>query len=304
MHLVRPSSTLWADFPTPPFTAPDVVAWLLFAGVCVPLYWWRRRPVTAFMMSWTALVALIIGDYMVGWMPFVAWILLYGVGAFSSRRGAVGVSGLVVFGLLVAWATDYPFFDATAVARNLVLMGGCLGLGLVAGATKRNAGMRVELAEQRTLVASERAHASVIEERLRLARELHDIVAHSMSVINVQASMGSAAFDAQPEHTRQALANIEQTSRDTLTELRGLLGVLRREDGSRRGEARSITPRRWRARCTPRKRRSCCHHRGRRPARTTGCRGCVCVSDRSGGTDERVEARQRLQRACVAARRR
>ena len=138
-----------------------------------------------------------------------------------------------VFGLLVAWATDYPFFDATAVARNLVLMGGCLGLGLVAGATKRNAGMRVELAEQRTLVASERAHASVIEERLRLARELHDIVALSMSVINVQASMGSAAFDAQPEHTRQALANIEQTSRDTLTELRGLLGVLRREDGSR-----------------------------------------------------------------------
>jgi len=233
VHLVRPSSTLWADFPTPPFTAPDVVAWLLFAGVCVPLYWWRRRPVTAFMMSWTALVALIIGDYMVGWMPFVAWILLYGVGAFSSRRRAVGVSGLVVFGLLVASATDYPLFDAAAVARNLVLMGGCLGLGLVAGATKRNAGMRVELAEQRTLVASERAHASVIEERLRLARELHDIVAHSMSVINVQASMGSAAFDAQPEHTRQALANIEQTSRDTLTELRGLLGVLRREDGSR-----------------------------------------------------------------------
>jgi signal transduction histidine kinase len=83
---------------------------------------------------------------------------------------------------------------------------------------------------------AQRAHTAVVEERLRLAQELHDIVAHSMSVISVQAAMGSAAFDDQPSQTRRALDNIERTSRETLAELRGLLGVLRRDDDGRRVE--------------------------------------------------------------------
>jgi signal transduction histidine kinase len=78
----------------------------------------------------------------------------------------------------------------------------------------------------------------VAEERLRIARELHDVIAHSMSVIAVQSAVGNHVIDAQPAEARQALAAIEATSRSALTEMRRLLGVLRQE-GEPRG---SLTP--------------------------------------------------------------
>ena len=67
------------------------------------------------------------------------------------------------------------------------------------------------------------------EERLRLARELHDVVAHSMSVIAVQSGVGAHVADSQPEEVGKVLAAIETTSRSALTELRRLLGVLRQD---------------------------------------------------------------------------
>ena len=76
------------------------------------------------------------------------------------------------------------------------------------------------------------------EERLRIARELHDVIAHSMSVIAVQSAVGNHVIDSQPGEARQALAAIEATSRSALTEMRRLLGVLR-QDGEPRG---SLTP--------------------------------------------------------------
>ncbi|WP_331769512.1 sensor histidine kinase (plasmid) [Embleya sp. NBC_00888] len=75
-------------------------------------------------------------------------------------------------------------------------------------------------------------HAHVVrsefaEERLRIAREVHDVVAHSLGVVNVQAGYGGFVLDARPEEARAALAAIQATSRDTIHEMRGLLGVLR-----------------------------------------------------------------------------
>jgi len=78
------------------------------------------------------------------------------------------------------------------------------------------------------------ARRAVTEERLRIARELHDVVAHSMSVIAVQSAVGGHVMDTQPEEARQALAAIESTSRSALTEMRRLLGILR-QDGEPTG---------------------------------------------------------------------
>jgi signal transduction histidine kinase len=76
----------------------------------------------------------------------------------------------------------------------------------------------------------ELARRAVVEERLRLARELHDVVAHAMSVIAVQSGVGAHVANTQPKEARRSLAAIEATSRAALEELRRLLGVLRQED--------------------------------------------------------------------------
>jgi signal transduction histidine kinase len=90
----------------------------------------------------------------------------------------------------------------------------------------------LSLQERNTLLEHEReeqARKAVIAERLRIARELHDAVAHSMSVVAVQAGMGHHVIDTQPDQAKQALAAIETTCRSALIEMRRLLGVLRQE---------------------------------------------------------------------------
>jgi signal transduction histidine kinase len=87
-----------------------------------------------------------------------------------------------------------------------------------------------EQAERR---AAERTRAQVAEERLRIARELHDVVAHSMSLIAVQAGVANYVLTARPEEAARVLSSIEQASRAALRETRRLLGLLRDDDGVR-----------------------------------------------------------------------
>jgi len=76
----------------------------------------------------------------------------------------------------------------------------------------------------------ERDRRAVAEERLRIARDLHDIVSHAMSVIAVQAGSGNAVLDRDPEAAHRALSNVETASRSALVEMRRMLGVLRDDD--------------------------------------------------------------------------
>ena len=94
----------------------------------------------------------------------------------------------------------------------------------LAGDSLRQAAERVEARR-----AQAQAQAAV-NERLRIARELHDMVAHSIGIIAIQAGVGRRVIDTQPAEARNALAAIEATSRETLAGLRQMLGVLRRAD--------------------------------------------------------------------------
>src|SRR5262249_47637738 len=87
----------------------------------------------------------------------------------------------------------------------------------------------------------EAASKAVAEERLRIARELHDVVAHSMSVIAVQAGYGQYVIDTQPADARNALGAIQATSREALEEMRRMLGALRQADETAQ---RAVTARR------------------------------------------------------------
>ena len=111
--------------------------------------------------------------------------------------------------------TDRPQLDT--LIGNLVIVAAAWVLG---DGTRRR--REDSVAEQRRL-----ARQAVADERLRIARELHDVVAHSMSVIAVQAGTGRLVIDDDPDHARRALASIEETSKEALAEMRRLLGVLR-----------------------------------------------------------------------------
>jgi signal transduction histidine kinase len=88
---------------------------------------------------------------------------------------------------------------------------------------------RLELAER---TREQEAERRAEQERLRIARDLHDVIAHTLTTINVQASTAGELLDRNPRHVRNALATIEDASRDAIDELRAILGVLRgREDG-------------------------------------------------------------------------
>ena len=127
-----------------------------------------------------------------------ATLLLARAHQIPPDRGT-GVDVVVAFALIISWMTGYSVRQRRLYAQML---------------------------------QHEAASSAVAEERLRIARELHDVVAHSMSVIAVQAGYGQYVIDDSPADARDALGAIQATSRDALEEMRRMLGVLRQQDAA------------------------------------------------------------------------
>jgi signal transduction histidine kinase len=154
----------------------------------------------------------------------VAYVLYLVAATYEHRRAAVRVL-IAVFATLV---TDTVLLYLTG--------GGYLGRGgmVEAALCVIIAWFTGYIVRQRRRYAlrlqDEAASKAVAEERLRIARELHDVVAHSMSVIAVQAGYGQYVIDTQPADARDALGAIQATSREALDEMRRMLGALRQAD--------------------------------------------------------------------------
>lgn len=121
------------------------------------------------------------------------------------------------------------------VAVQLITTGGVSLTAFVVGtlAVAAVLGLGDAVASQRAFTRQKRDEETqrrITDERLRIARELHDVVSHSISTINVQAGVAAHVIDEQPEQAKSALLTIKETSRDTLRELRGILNVLRQFD--------------------------------------------------------------------------
>ncbi|MDN3271140.1 sensor histidine kinase [Streptomyces sp. MA15] len=101
---------------------------------------------------------------------------------------------------------------------------------LLAAALRERHEAQRRLAEQETISEAERGRRTLLEERARIARELHDVVAHHMSVITVQADTAAYRLDGLPPDVREEFTSIAATARESLGEMRRLLGVLRNEE--------------------------------------------------------------------------
>src|SRR6516162_10244707 len=179
-----------------------------------------------------SVAAMAIGT---GNLPPVAMALvLYLVGLRYPRR----MSAAVLAGVLAATAAGtvaggaaLGYSEASNVAARVAGEAVFLAAAWAIGAAVREqrayaAGVR-EQAERRVQAQLAEARRTVAEERLRIAREMHDVVAHSLSLIAMQAGVGNYVAGARPEEAARTLASIEATSRAAMREMRRLVGVLR-----------------------------------------------------------------------------
>ena len=162
----------------------------------------------------------------------VVAFVLYLVGLrYPRRTSAAALAGVLALSAAgtVAGGAALAHNQAGVVAARAVASAVVITAGWVIGVAVRaqrayTAGLR-EQAERGVQAQLEEQRRAVTEERLRIARELHDVVAHSLSLIAVQAGVGHYVAGARPDEAARALASIETTSRGALREMRRLLGV-------------------------------------------------------------------------------
>ena len=205
--------------------------------LAAPLLWRRSFPllVWTLILTGVAVQALVSGDAMEGLDLLVPLGLgSYAAAAFASRPRAV--VGLGLF---------FPVYAVYALEDHNIRRGGQQAwsgafFGLLVLAVWL-AGVFVSSRREAALLIAEaaelkrEAEAAVAEERSRIARELHDIISHTVSVIGLQAGAAERMLDRDPERTRQPLQSIQERSRESVLELRRLFGILR--EGDERAEA-------------------------------------------------------------------
>jgi len=200
---------------------------LLVAVATVPLFVRRYRPLLALLLVFGAgwLHDELGGNSGVLW--FGVCLALYGLGAHADRW-SLGVGCLVVgAGVL---AIDVPRLVAGDPVDEVLpawfILAGLVGLGRWMRHRRRETAELESRAAAAEREGAEQAARAVAEERARIARELHDLVAHSMGVIVIQSQAGQRAVDEEPAVARAALTAIETAGRQGLTEMRRLLGLL------------------------------------------------------------------------------
>lgn len=250
----------WATEP-----GPAGVLLLLVAPAAL-LFLLPRRPVLAAGLSVAATITFLLlghpwGPVLVGPVAVLAGVVLSG-DARRARLIAWSGAGLLVGGVATvaavlaprverlrtdlpadpygSWRPDPPRFgshgagwgtgDGSWLLSPVALIGGTAWLVvvlLIASAARDRISRRVAARAAARATAAERERTAVASERLRIARELHDVLAHSLSAINVQAGVGLHLLEKNPGQAREALSNIRDTSKDALAEVRTVLGIVR-----------------------------------------------------------------------------
>jgi signal transduction histidine kinase len=201
----------------------------------------RSHPVAVWLVCGTIAAAYGLGPYPDPWLHYGAMVSLYSVAAHSSRstsRRAAGATAGIVFVVLLVDGGNADVVDWTGV---LVTSAVAWLLGENVRTQRAYANEMAARAAEAERRRDDEARRAVAEERLRLARELHDVTAHHVSVMAVQAEAGQALLPGDPERAAQTLGRIAASAREALGDLRRLLGVLR-DDVGPEGEGRAPQP--------------------------------------------------------------
>jgi len=218
-----------------PTTERDLaeVDWLGISLVligAVSLAWRRQAPLAVLAITAASFCAGLLLGYPPA-QPIAPVVALYALAVVHSSLVTATAGATAALVIVTATATHLKWqadFDDRVFENLMLLSAACmLGYGIQLGRTRRS----VLLAQEARLAREHAAETqqAVRDEKSRIARELHDVVAHNVSVITAQATGAQRVFDTEPELARDALRSIETTGRGALTEMRRLLGVLQLE---------------------------------------------------------------------------
>ena len=210
--------------------ASGPIAYALAAAVALPIAVHRRYPMAALGTATVAAILYSVGRF-TSFPGYALFALVFGISLHAGRRRAAAAFGAALLALGVALSLQPATVVTTSTWVSTIL---ATAVAWLSGENIRSRRLRWSALEERTrrleTEREDRARQAVSDERLRIARELHDVVAHSMSVIAVQAGVANHVIDSRPEMARQALATVETNTRSALVEMRRLLGVLRQGD--------------------------------------------------------------------------
>jgi signal transduction histidine kinase len=206
--------------------------------MCVPVAFRRDHPAGAFLTSVTVGAVQVVLGIRANPVDLAIVVLLYTLAAYRPRR--ISVPGLVIClaGSAVAvalWAPDGLSELNWIMVGSIMFAGPALVAWVLGDSMSYRRAYYASLEDRAARLERERdaqAQVAAAAERARIARELHDVIAHNVSVMVVQADGASYALDSSPERARQALGNIASTGRQALAEMRRMLGVLRSDDRS------------------------------------------------------------------------
>jgi signal transduction histidine kinase len=225
-----------------PLAEPGNLGYLLLAAAGVALLVRRRWPGGVFVSTAGLSLAYYAAGYPDGPGTLGLLIAIYTVAVEGDggRSLRVVAAGIAMLGLGWLLAADVRQFNAAGwVLFRLAAAVAAAALGASVRGRRLLATEALERAERAEQTREQEARRRVDMERLRIAREVHDTVAHAIAVINVQAGVTAHLLDRQPEQVRETLGVIEQTSARALGELRATLGMLRDAD-DRRAPAGSL----------------------------------------------------------------
>ena len=206
-----------------------IVQHACFAVMTLALAFRRSHPLASVTAVATGMAAQTI---LAGVAPVLGGLLAaiigtYSVAAYASGR-ALALGGLaVLLGVVASGLVDEKSRTFSDFAGNLVIFGVFFGLGLLLRRRgEEAAGLERDLADER-----ERAAVALAEERARIARELHDVIAHHVSAMTMQAGAARKVFARDPQRVLEPLEVVEEHGRRAIDEMRRLLGILRQEAG-------------------------------------------------------------------------
>jgi signal transduction histidine kinase len=202
---------------------------VVVAGGVLALH--RRAPMVMLAVSTSAVALYGLRDYSGGAVYLTVIVAIYVVSVARGPSRAWLPAALSAAVLIVTT------FEGSARIEILLWVSWAAGALLLGGSVVSRRAERASMEERARHLAEtreEEARRRVAEERVRIARDLHDSVAHSMASISVQAGVGAHVLDERPEDARAALLAIKRASGDALTELRATLGMLRSSDAAPR----------------------------------------------------------------------